>query len=113
MFSEWNQIEDQLKDVGMDAGEFKNELIRGWELDRNMAELRQRQVAGRLNTQPHYHLDGMGECVARIDLGAYFYWAMREGYECWNDKGFMREYLRDNPEVRVKSQARQTTVLRP
>lgn len=113
MFSEWAEVEDQLRDQGFDVGAVKRELIMGYDLDRNMAELRQKQVAGQLNTQDHYHLEGMGECVARIDMGAYFYWAMREGRECWGDKAFLREYIRDNADVRVKSQSRQTSIIRP
>ena len=112
MFSEWAEVEDQLRGQGFDIGDIKNELIRGWELDRNMAELRQRQVAGQLNQHDHFHTEGLGECVARIDAGAFYYWAMREP-GCWDDKTFFREYLRDNPEVRVKSKSSKTTILVP
>ena len=56
--------------------------------------------------------DGIGECHMRVDTTAYWYWAMREGREIWNDKKFVREYKRDNPEVRVKARSRKTMVTR-
>ncbi len=36
---------------------------------------------------------------------AYMYWAVREGVECWEDAGFVHEFLRDNPQCRVKQEA--------
>lgn len=120
MFTEWSEVEDDLRQYKdrngnpvFDIGEIKKELVRGFDLDRNLAELRQKQVAGELNVKDHFHMPGIGECVARIDLGAYMYWAQRETPDCWKDKGFMREYLRDNPDVRVKSQSRSTSIIVP
>ena len=38
-----------------------------------------------------------------IPLDSYHYWGQRLGtYECWQDKGFVAEILRDNPEWRVE-----------
>lgn len=34
----------------------------------------------------------------------FHYWGSRLGYECWKDKGFVEEFLRDNPECRVKTE---------
>jgi hypothetical protein len=56
--------------------------------------------------------DGLGECHMRVDTTAYWYWVMREGREIWNDKKFIKEYKRDNPEVRVQSRSPKTTVTR-
>src|SRR5215472_10664132 len=101
MFNEWSDIETQLRQNGFDVGAVKRELIHGWDLEQNLAGLRQKQIAGKVNTIAHTPIPGLGQCVARIDSGAFFYWAMREGNGCWQDKGFVREYIRDNPEVRV------------
>ena len=38
-----------------------------------------------------------------IDPISYHYWGQRLGYECWEDRQFRREYLRDNPAARVKT----------
>lgn len=113
MFSEWAEVEDQLRGQGFDIGGIKEELIRGWDLDRNLAGIRQRQIAGEVNQHDHHPVEGLGRCIARIDAGAYFYWAMREGSECWSDKGFVREFLRDNPEVRVKNPPRANRIIVP
>jgi len=33
----------------------------------------------------------------------FHYWGQRLRYECWDDPQFVHEFLRDNPECRVKS----------
>lgn len=47
--------------------------------------------------------DNGGYCEMMIDPISYHYWGQRLGYECWEDKQFRREYLRDNPASRVKT----------
>jgi len=44
-----------------------------------------------------------GQHRARIEATSYHYWGKRLGYGCWNDRKFIKEYLRDNPESRVKA----------
>jgi hypothetical protein len=39
----------------------------------------------------------------RVPADAFHYWGQRLGYECWEDEQFLREYERDNPQVKVKS----------
>ena len=46
---------------------------------------------------------GIGQHRARIEATSYHHWGKRLGYGCWNDRKFIKEYLRDNPESRVKS----------
>ncbi len=48
-------------------------------------------------------VDGLGQAKAEIPAFSYHYWGQRLGYKCWKDKTFLREFLRDNPECRVKS----------
>jgi len=50
------------------------------------------------------HVDGLGEMTASIDSRSFHYWNNREP-GCWNDKQFTKEYLRDNPEARVKTRS--------
>lgn len=54
-----------------------------------------------------------GRLRMRITEEAYHYWGQRLGYKCWRDKSFLREYERDNPEVRIRSRPRATTVRHP
>ena len=37
-----------------------------------------------------------------IPLESFQYWSRRLGEECWQDAGFVREILRDNPEWKVE-----------
>ena len=49
------------------------------------------------------HTTSFGQHKARIEPTSYHYWGKRLGYKCWSDRKFIKEYLRDNPESRVKS----------
>lgn len=62
-----------------------------------------RAIAKGNNSREYRHIDGMGEMRASIPPIAYHYWGQREGYGVWQDKKFMKKYLQDNPEVKVKS----------
>ncbi len=44
-----------------------------------------------------------GHIAFQIQPEFFHYWGTRLGYECWKDKGFVAEFLRDNPECRVKT----------
>ena len=46
--------------------------------------------------------EGLGRVRMAVTPDAYHYWGRRLGYECWRDKQFLREFERDNPNVRVK-----------
>lgn len=81
-----------------------------WKVQQVVALSEAKRLARGLNSKTHFHIDGLGECVARIPADAYFYWIARKGYGVWQDKTFLREYLRDNPEVRVKSASRKLQV---
>ena len=49
------------------------------------------------------HTTSFGQHKARIETTSYHYWGKRLGYKCWGDRKFIKEYLRDNPESRVKN----------
>lgn len=55
-------------------------------------------------------IDGMGKLIAQIPEDAYHYWGQRLGYDCWKDKEFINEFIRDNPEVAVQNYAKKTMV---
>lgn len=52
-----------------------------------------------------------GEVKMMVHPMSYHYWGQRLGYECWSDAQFVAEYLRDNPECRVRSVSDNPTVL--
>jgi len=80
------------------------EYIRQIELtELEMAAVEQRHIAA--NSQDRVFMDE-GELQMRLQSKFYHHWGQREGYECWGDKTFKKECMRDNPEVRVKSRSR-------
>ena len=44
-----------------------------------------------------------GEVQFQIQPVFYHYWGQRLGYECFEDPQFVRELIRDNPEIRIKN----------
>jgi len=44
-----------------------------------------------------------GQVKFSIHPQFYHYWGQRLGYECWDDPQFVHEFLRDNPDCRVKN----------
>lgn len=84
------------------AGQLEKELRTGWNRNRIQAEIQKKKTT-EVNVQRHKAVDGLGALVARIPPTAYHFWGQKLGYACWNDKQFMHEFLRDNPECRVNS----------
>lgn len=80
----------------------ERELRLGFELDKATAEARQGKI-GAMNRKEVRSIDGLGALNARVDSSAYHYWGKRLGYDCWQDKAFLNEFLRDNPQSKVKS----------
>jgi hypothetical protein len=54
-----------------------------------------------------------GEVKMRVHPLFWHYWGQRLGYECWDDNGFVREFLRDNESARVKNVRPRLTVQVP
>ena len=69
-----------------------------------------KQIAKQNNDLSYRRVDGLGEMTASIPEASYHYWGNRLGYDCWADKQFKKEYLRDNPEARVKTHSDKTQV---
>jgi hypothetical protein len=82
--------------------QLEQELRKGWQKNRVEAEVQAKQNE-KINKQKHRSIEGLGQLTARIPPTAYHFWGQKLGYECWNDKAFMDEFLRDNPECRVNS----------
>lgn len=102
--------------IGDDDAEAQLALL-GVTLEQVLGELdyrRQRKMAQALEVQRRAaKLQGERKFIEGGDVGGevqfqmhpFFYhaWGQREGYDCWDDKNFVREMLRDNPECRVRS----------
>src|SRR5687767_7611595 len=77
-----------------------DEFRMGWERDKVMARLRQQNIAATVNKLEHCTIEGLGQKRASIDMTAVLDWDIRSNGQCWKDKTFLNEFIRDNPEVR-------------
>lgn len=78
------------------------EFRRGWQMKRVNAELSSKKAA-KYAQMRHKSIDGIGQKVASIPGHAFHFWGKKLGYQCWDDKQFMHEFLRDNPQCKVNS----------
>lgn len=85
-------------------------LINGWRMEEVKMKAQAKQIAAFGHANAARSLDGVGELKARIPETAFHYWGTRLGYECWQDKQFLKEFLRDNPEVAVRNRIKRTVV---
>ena len=84
------------------AHKLEQELRTGWHKNRVEAEVQAKQAA-KYTKMRHKSVDGLGQKIASIPGAAFHFWGQKLGYGCWDDKAFMAEFLRDNPECRVNS----------
>jgi hypothetical protein len=88
----------------------EKELRTGWQMREAQAFHQAKQIAAHGHANEARSVEGIGRLKARIPPDAYHYWGVRLGYECWQDKQFLKEFLRDNPEVAVRNYAKKTVV---
>jgi hypothetical protein len=88
----------------------QEELLRGWRMEEVKAQASAKQTAVFNHANEAQSIDGVGQLKARIPLAAWHYWGQRLGYECWEDKQFLEEFLRDNPETAVRNRMKRTMV---
>lgn len=88
-------------------------ILLAWEQARRArARIEMAQTARTLGERKFFESpEGFGGYIdSNINAESFHYWGQREGYQCWDDKQFKREYLRDNDYARVKNHARKLTV---
>lgn len=94
-------------DISAMPGAVQDELIRGRHAQDTLAILkapRRQDIQARLHAQDQLKsVDGLGRPRMVIEATAYHYWGRRLGYACWKDPQFLREFERDNPNVRLKA----------
>jgi|SRR5215469_14640761 len=112
---EWDQF---ARDLAAAHGEgfvrdFCKSITDEVEAERELAFSKQRKIAAATARLDQCYLDGLGECHMRVDQEVFWHWVRRYGREIWNDKSFLKEFKRDNPEVRVLARPRKVTIRRP
>lgn len=90
--------------------EVTQELLSGWRKAEVDAKVQAEKHARFNRRNEANNIEGIGRKVASIPGVAYHYWGQRLGYECWEDKQFIKEFLRDNPEVAVTNYAKKAAV---
>jgi glycine cleavage system pyridoxal-binding protein P len=90
--------------------EFERELITGWRMQEAASYTQAKQFAAFNHANEAKSIDGVGELKARIPISAYHYWGTRLGYECWNDKSFVDDYIKHNPEIAIHNRMKRTQV---
>lgn len=78
------------------------EFRRGWQMKRVKAEVESKRAA-KYTQMRHKSIEGLGQKIGSIPGDAYHFWGTKLGYGCWDDKKFMSDFLRDNPQCRVNS----------
>jgi len=99
----WDELYNELT-LGHQA---KEVLTAFYRKELSQAEIEQKEIA-----REHQNRVFMrhGQKTAAIHPKFYHYWGQRLGYECWDDKQFFKEFLRDNEDCRVKSRSMKTQV---
>ena len=100
------------------GAEFVEDFIRTLQdeqrAEAEVAFTKQREIAERAaaatDRLERISFDGLGELHMRLDPEVYMHWIRKEGRKCWDDKTFVREFKRDNPEVVVNTKRRKTMV---
>jgi hypothetical protein len=82
--------------------QLEKELRNGWQKNRVDAAIDAKRAA-KYTHMRHKSVEGLGQKIASIPTTAFHFWGQKLGYGCWEDKAFMREFLRDNPQCRVNS----------
>jgi hypothetical protein len=115
MINEWQGFAQDLEKAH--GAEFVRDLCQTFtdhqRAEEEMAFARQRRIAEANAAIERSWLEGFGENYMSVDAESFFYWARRLGKECWNDKQFLAEFRRDNPETIVKNRPRKETIIRP
>jgi len=82
----------------------EKELRLGFELQKRMAFARQARLAKANSRNPRKTVDGLGQVTMSIDPVLRVLAERQFGKGCFSDKQFRRELLRDNPELRVRTE---------
>jgi hypothetical protein len=90
--------------------EVERELRLGFHASRVKASAEAQQIAVFHNAHEAKAIEGIGQKLGSIPGDAYHYWGQRLGYACWDDKQFVDEFFKHNPETAVRNRVKRTVV---
>jgi hypothetical protein len=115
MLNEWQGFSEQLEKAH--GSDFVADLCKTFtdqkRAEEEMAFARQRRIAEANARLEQSWMEGFGERHFSIDAEVFFHWVRKLGKDCWNDKQFIAEFKRDNPETIVRNRKRKTSIIRP
>jgi len=73
---------------------------------------RGQKIGKELQKAGSLRIDGVGQLKAKIPLNLYIRW-QQEYPGCWNDKGFVNAFLKDNPQFKavMKTDSRNSIIV--
>lgn len=66
--------------------------------EKAQAEIRQAEIAKQMDASKR--IEGLGQLIGRVDARIFFRWWQQEP-GCWRDEGFIKKFLKDNPNCRA------------
>lgn len=109
-----NMVQIESASQGADAQALLDDVKRGHHASLVVALAEQAKIAKAITDAGEvFARGGMG--VRTMCVHAEIYWDMVRLYgpDCWRDKGFRKDMLRDIPELRVRAESRKIQVVAP
>jgi hypothetical protein len=88
-----------------------DDIVTGWNFKLAHLKAMQRNVAVASAAMELGSIEGLGQLEMKLTPDVFHYWGSRYGYDIWQDKGWVRRFKQDNPEVTVRNQAKKATIL--
>lgn len=82
--------------------QFEKEILGRIPDEKAQAELRQQEIGKYLVEQGSACIEGIGQRIGAVDIKTYYRWIGEYGPECWQDKGFIRDFFMDNKGLKDK-----------
>jgi hypothetical protein len=87
-------------DTFLFAKSIHDHVLRNVPAEKARAVLRQAELARAMELEGVVKSDGLGQKIGSIDSRTFMRW-WQEFPGCWNDEGFIKKFLKDNPPCRA------------
>ena len=89
---------------------YKEELIRGEDVQMNLARARQIQIKRANDRLSHCFMDGVGQRIASIDKHIFHRMCLMHGRHWFRDKACLRDTLQRHPELAIRARPGKLTL---
>jgi hypothetical protein len=87
-----------------------DDLKRGWHARLVVGQAKQISMARQLALRDEVFIEGLGQRTMCVSSEIYWDMVRRYGQDCWADKGFRKDMMRDEPALRAHAKPRNLTV---